>query len=252
MPDPQTNAEWGDLLKANWERLGRSPNRDFYVASHPGWNSVEHWQAQARREAWTLLHGLAPERTRTQHMLEIGCGVGRLADPFATRFLTYTGCDIAEPMVVEARRRCQETRNARFFVSDGSSIPAAAGDRRYDFIVSHAVLIHCPLPIIRGLLGQAIDLLNDGGVLRFQLRADPADPSGIEAPPDLSGLEDVTLPDDVVTEEQQAAVADAYYMGHAFRYDEARELLAALTDHEAGVRRFDPQHVYGWVHKRIG
>src|SRR5262245_34043891 len=96
---PTTAAQWAAVLKRDWERRARSPSRDFFVASHPGWNDPVQWAARARIEAGALLLGMDDAALRKGHMLEIGCGVGRLAQPYLERVKSYTGIDIAEGMI---------------------------------------------------------------------------------------------------------------------------------------------------------
>ena len=40
---PRTPEEWASLLRTNWEERGRSTSRDFYIASHPGWDDDAAW-----------------------------------------------------------------------------------------------------------------------------------------------------------------------------------------------------------------
>jgi SAM-dependent methyltransferase len=252
MDTPSNDRDWARLLKSNWERLAGSEYRDFYVASHAGWREPEHWSRQARRDTIALLYGLDGGDLRRHDVLEIGCGVGRLVPFLTPRVKSYTGIDIAAGMVEEARRRCAAggVDTARFFVSDGLGVPPEAADRAYGLVLSLAVLIHCPLDVIRSLLASAWDVLAPGGQLRFQLRADRDDPEGIAAPPDVPGLSDDPAPPvhDVVTAAQMQPIQDHYYMGHAFRYAEAEHLLAGLGGAHS-LFRFDPLHLYAWVQK---
>jgi SAM-dependent methyltransferase len=93
-------------LKRQWDARARSPARDFFVASIPGWDDPEHWHAQARLDVASLLHDV-PDRTAAGFdVLEIGCGVGRLAAELAPRCRTYTGVDVEcfdEPRFNQAR-----------------------------------------------------------------------------------------------------------------------------------------------------
>ena len=85
--------------------------------------------------------------------LDFGCGVGRLAIPFAARFGTVAGIDISPSMIAEAQRNCAryDTRNINFF----SSLESAPG--LYDLVHTYVVLQH--IPVKRGL--QLIDALID-------------------------------------------------------------------------------------------
>jgi SAM-dependent methyltransferase len=254
---PRTPKDWASLLQHHWEERARSPSRDFYVASHPGWSDSEAWARQAETDTALFLHGLEADWLAPAHVLEIGCGVGRLAGPLRSRTRSYTGVDIAASMVEEATRRHAGADDVRFLVGDGLGVPAEAGDRRYRLALAVAVFIHCPPDVIESLVRGAYELLEPGGELRFQLRADPEDPEGIEGAPDVAAQDQALAEHERQVQEMEgeATLADMsliegqYYMGHAFRYAEAAPFLEAATGGDVTVMRFDPVHLYGWVRK---
>jgi SAM-dependent methyltransferase len=250
MTEPQTPDEWAAALKRNWEDRAGSPARDFFVASHPGWQDQETWGRRAEADVALFLHGLDADWLAGGHALEIGCGVGRLATPLARRVTSYTGFDIAAGMVAEARRRCECVQTARFLEGDGLHVPDEARDRTYRLVVAVAVFIHCPAAMVGSLVGQSYALLEQGGEIRFQLLADPDDPEGI------TELQHVPQHEQEV-HEQQAELPpgvrelsdDRYYMGHRFTYREAAELLSGVTGGEVRIERFDPTHLYGSIRR---
>lgn len=241
--DPREPEDWAALLKENWSRLARSPSRDFFVASHPGWKDPEEWTHQAEFDTRMILHAIDADRLSAAHTLEIGCGVGRLTPHLLERVASYTGIDIAPDMVAEARRRLAGVDRARFFESDGLRVPDPARDRKYDLVLCLAVFIHCPVDVIQPLAEDAVSLLRPGGRLRFQLLADQEDPTGIETPPELvdetsKDVDQAAIPTELELLEQQ------YYMGHAFAYEEAKQLFGSLAG-RLTLFRFDPDHMYG-------
>ncbi|MCB9898001.1 MAG: class I SAM-dependent methyltransferase [Planctomycetes bacterium] len=248
---------WADELRRAWERRSRSPHREFYVASHRGWKDDDRVRQQAAFDAAVVLHGLDDAWLADAHVLEIGCGSGRLARQIAPQVKSYSGFDIAPGMVEAAEARLDDVPNARVVVGHGDAIPDALDDRAYDVVFSHAVLIHCPLDIVVAYVRDALRLLAPGGRLRLQLRADADDPEGIlpmaqapalrVAPP---SFDETPIADD----EQRDLVAidgelnDTYYMGHAFGHAEADALLRDLApDAEVRVMRFDPSVLYAEV-----
>ncbi len=249
-PDPRQPDDWAALLKHNWQKRAVSESRDFYVASHPGWSQAQRWQAQADVDAGIVCMGLDEAWLAEAQVLEIGCGVGRLVAPLLNKAAVYTGFDIAAGMVEEARQRCAEFEQARFFESDGASLPEEVQDRAYDLIMAWAVFIHCPLEIVAQLSGQAYGLLAPGGHLRFQLLADPTDPTGIESSPqEIAAVEEeMVAMEDGADAGDRSLIDDHYYMGHAFRYDEAARFFGSLGG-ELTLHRFDPSHIYGDVAK---
>jgi SAM-dependent methyltransferase len=250
VPAQPTADDWARQLKSEWNARGNSPSRDYFVASHPGWSNPDAWQRQARLDAGFILHGLEDELAGAQ-LLEIGCGVGRLAPHLAARVGSYTGIDIAPAMVEEARRRSARLGHARFLESDGLTIPAGARDRSYDVVLALAVFIHCPRPVIGSLLASAWSVLSPRGEIRFQLRADPSDPTGISAPPAVAAqmAEEQRQSEAAAAPVDLSLVEGRYYMGDAFAYAEARELVRVHAPGEMTLLRFDPAHIYGRVRR---
>src|SRR5262245_26788986 len=110
-------------LKEEWERRARSPSREFFVASHEGWDTKEGRERQARHDAILYLTDVDFDAARTQDVLEIGCGSGRLVPYMAPYFRSYTGFDVSKTMLDVARKHCAAIPNARFFETDGASVP---------------------------------------------------------------------------------------------------------------------------------
>jgi len=238
--------DWADLLRKNWEERSKSPDRDFYVASHAGWNDAVAWAKRAESDLNMMLYQIDQMSMRAWEVLEIGCGVGRLAPPTRRRAQGYTGFDISAGMVEEARRRCHWLASARFFVGDGLTVPEEATDRRYNLILCLAVFIHCPRPVVESTLRSAVPLLADGGEIRFQLLANPEDPTGV-ASVELAAEQHAEMMniEEEVTPRQRELIDGHYYIGHAFRFEEAEELVAGLADAETMLLRPDLAHIYG-------
>lgn len=249
-PSPSTPSEWADVLKTDWERRSRHASRDFFVASHPGWDDQNKWEAKAHTEANAMLLGMDDAALAAGHMLEIGCGIGRLTRPYLERVSSYTGVDIAEGMIEEARRRHGTTENARFFVCDGLTVPAEARDRTYYLVLSLGVFIHCPANVIGAWIEDGYRLLEPGGMLRFQVLGDLRDPTGIASPETAEvAHQQARESAELVTEEQLELINDTPYMGKRFGYDELRAFVEALTPGEVELLRTDLVHIYGSIQK---
>jgi SAM-dependent methyltransferase len=244
MPDPGDVAR---TIKEEWERRARSPSREFFVASHEGWDSPESRERQARSDAALMLTAVDLDATRSQDALEIGCGSGRLVPYVAPHFRSYTGIDVSKTMIEAARERCRDLPNARFAESDGVSLPEEARDRLYDFALAVAVLIHCPKDVCEALVAATMRQLRKGGQLRLQVFADYDDPEGIAAGEGAAVVEDTRRIEASVTPEQAALIASTHYVGHRFRFAEARAWLSRMG--AAQVFRPDRVHMYAVVGK---
>ncbi len=252
MDGERSAQDWAAQLKRSWEERARSDARDFYVASHPGWREPARWQAQARADLDMLLWQVDRGALGRWHVLEIGCGVGRIAQPLAPLVASYTGIDIAPGMVEEARARCAGLANARFLVSSGDDLPAQARDRRYELALALAVFIHCPRAVIRSLVRAAYERLAPGGQLRFQVLADPSDPTGVVSLEAAAAAhQEIDAMEEQAGAEERALIDGHYYMGDAFRYDELAPFLVEASGGSGRVTLIRPDlaHVYGWVEK---
>lgn len=100
--------------------------------------------------------------------LEIGCGLGRLLRPLATRAQRVIGVDIAVTMVEQGRRHLGDLPNVEFHVTRGRF--DAIADASLDFVYSFAVFQHIPSKrAIATYIAEAARTLKSGGVLRIQV-----------------------------------------------------------------------------------
>ncbi|MEE9394604.1 MAG: class I SAM-dependent methyltransferase [Planctomycetota bacterium] len=243
-------------LKQRWEALAKTERRDYYIASHPGWDDPKIWASRASADAGFVLQGFSDDRLREAKVLEIGCGVGRLVPSIAKRVGRYTGIDIATSCIAEARKRCQELDNTRFEECNGEEIPEAVLDQQYDIIFAAAVFIHCPLDVIEKMIAAAWKSLAPGGEFRFQLRGDLADNKGIQIPLEvLEEMEKEELKEahrgveQAKTEGDEQALEEDY-MGFAFSYDAAQEMVDRILPHDVQLLRMSHAFIFGFVSKK--
>jgi trans-aconitate methyltransferase len=102
-------------------------------------------------------HFGAPDRSGT--VIDFGCGVGRLAIPFARRFARVIGIDVALSMLAEAERNCAaaDVANVEF-----AGEPDGAADAA--LVHSYIVFQHIPPAVGYGLIERLIDRLRPGGI----------------------------------------------------------------------------------------
>ena len=96
-------------------------------------------------------------------VLDVGCGIGRIAAALAPSVRSVLGIDVAPAMIEEARRRSQAP-NLRFAQTDGRALPA--GEDSLDlvlFVDSMPYLVQAGLADLQ--LDQAARRLRDGGAL---------------------------------------------------------------------------------------
>lgn len=248
MTRPEGLHDWARLLRQNWERRARSGSRDFFVASHAGWDDPATWRRYAETELQLMLAGIDREQLAAWHVLEIGCGSGRLAELLDAIVCSYTGIDIAPAMVDAARQRCASASRCRFLPCNGISIPAQAADRRYQLVLAIAVFIHCPREVIASMVTSAWPLLAPGGELRFQVLADPTDPTGVETPAASAIVaEEVEAAQLELSDEMRRLTEGAYYLGDRFRHDQVEPFFGGLTGGTVSTYRADLGSIYGRI-----
>lgn len=103
------------------------------------------------------------------HLLEIGCGVGRMTQHFASHFRQITAVDISESHLRLAQQRIEELGidNVNFLkISRPQDYHAI---HSFDAAFSFIVLQHNPPPIMLTILNAVCSNLQNGGVLYFHV-----------------------------------------------------------------------------------
>lgn len=126
----------------------------------------------ARLDAWGLL---APDRD----VLDLGCGIGRLAAAIAPRVRRVLACDVSEGMVAAARRRCATLPGVRVERSSGLDL-ASVPDASYDLVCAIDVfpyLVRAGGALAARHVAEAARVLRPGGELvigNYSYRGVPA------------------------------------------------------------------------------
>ena len=106
---------------------------------------------------------LAPEAD----VLDLGCGIGRVAAALAPRCRKVLGLDVSPGMVAEARRRCADLPNLQFEVTGGQNL-AFLHASSFDLILaidSFPYLVQAGPDIVAAHLADATRILRPGGAL---------------------------------------------------------------------------------------
>ncbi|HYC76793.1 MAG TPA: class I SAM-dependent methyltransferase [Planctomycetota bacterium] len=244
-PDPDVYR-----LRREWEERARSPYRDFFVASHRGWRDADAWRRQAEVDVGHLLtraHGerqgsLGGTPLHDLDVLEIGCGVGRLAAVLAPRVRSYVGVDLSPTMVARANESAAP--NCRFLVNDGVSMPSEIRERRFHLVFGLAVFIHCPKSVCAALTAEARRMITPDGQFRGHFLCDPTDLEGMIAAEAPATHDPVVEFEGHVERDALRFLEDTAYTGHLFRAPELRDMATAAGFGDVGVWRFDPIQMY--------
>jgi SAM-dependent methyltransferase len=159
-------------LRRTWEALGaEDPFWAVLAASHAhggAWDEAEFWETGRAQVAATLellrTRGIAYERDVA---LDFGCGVGRLAGPFADHFRKVVGLDAARSMLNVARTKNPAGRKVLYVHSPNAALPFR--DAAFGFVYSHLVLQHCGADAALGYVSEFARVLRPGGLAVFSM-----------------------------------------------------------------------------------
>jgi SAM-dependent methyltransferase len=109
-----------------------------------------------------LARSVAGEGFAPATVLDHGCGVGRLAVPFAERAEHVTGVDVSPSMLAEARRNCDARGLDHVDLVGADRLGSLAPE--FDLVHSFIVLQHIPPREGMAIVGRLASLLRPGGV----------------------------------------------------------------------------------------
>ena len=171
-------------LKQVWETLG-DEDPLWAVVSRPD-KRGGRWDLQeflatgdedvARFRALLARQPDAPERFA--HVLDFGCGVGRLSLAWSRHADRVTGIDISEPMIAQARRIAVGRAGMEYVVNPRPDLSVFESGT-FDLCFSHICLQHMPWEFARGYLREYVRVCRPGGWIAFQLPSAPAAGSGL-------------------------------------------------------------------------
>jgi SAM-dependent methyltransferase len=133
-------------------------------------------QATGEVVAWLMARGVLG---REKRLLDLGCGIGRLAMAVAGEVGRVTGIDVSAAMVAEARRRCAGLANVEVRQTGGSDL-AGFGDAGFDGVValdSFPYVVAAGGDLARRMVAEAGRVLVPGGslvVFNYAYRGDTA------------------------------------------------------------------------------
>lgn len=154
-----------DQMRDDWNQRAREDARFFIASAHA--ETEDDFRASGVKDLDTLvLDGI--ELPPTARALEIGCGMGRLLVPLASRIAHVGGVDISDVMIKKARKFCGGHRNITARTTTGDL--AGFEDGSLDLVFSFIVFQHIPdRTAIRRYVEEAARVLEPGGVFRFQV-----------------------------------------------------------------------------------
>jgi SAM-dependent methyltransferase len=193
-------------MREDWDRRAQQDAESFIYTrdqQHDAEDFARSGEANYNQLVRPYLPILLPNRTsHDAHVVEIGCGIGRMTEWFARAFAHVDAIDVSPVMIDRARRRLAQFRNIAFHTGNGSDLVAIA-DASADFVFSYIVFQHIPSrEAIERYVREAGRVLKSGGAFKFQLNGD-------QNPAALTHPRDTWLGEVFSQVEAEAMLADA-------------------------------------------
>jgi len=165
----------GEAMRAFWDARAREDAVHFVDTREPyGEGDLRRFFANGERDLDTLLTVLDVTVRPDAHVLDLGCGLGRLTRPLAARARRVTALDVSGEMLERARGLHRDLPNVTWVRGDGTSL-AGIADASLDGAVSHVVFQHLPRPeLTLAYVAELGRVLRPGGWFAIGLSTDPA------------------------------------------------------------------------------
>ncbi len=172
-------------MKQMWDKRAKE-NAFYYIESEFWDGNIDKFFDLGKERTQILLDPVLKETgidSKTSHILEIGCGVGRFSRAFSHLFRQVTAVDVSDEVVKKARELHPSTTysNLIFQSTDGTSLDFIDSSS-IDLVFSYEVFQHMPSPDVilsnlkevgRVLKPQSIayiHLMTDDGKLKKNLK----------------------------------------------------------------------------------
>lgn len=157
-------------MRAYWDAKARE-NAMFYIHSELDYAHTDpgaFWTSGEQNLEQTLAF-FGDHIGPADRVVEIGCGVGRLTRPLASRAAHVTAVDVSTEMVSRARRALADLPNVDLRVGTGTDLQGIA-DNVADVVYSFIVFQHIPDPAITCRYVRDMGrVLRPGGWALFQV-----------------------------------------------------------------------------------
>lgn len=170
-------------MKQEWEQRAQENAYHWVVSEETDWNKDAYYQ-RGKDHIATYVQPFWKEKGFTTneitqfHVLDIGCGTGRLSRALSEHVAKVTGIDISETMLQKAKQDNADRANIEFLQTDGTNF-AQVATNSIDFIFSLIVFQHIPSQIVvEGYFSEMNRVLKPGACAKIQVRGTPGNPPG--------------------------------------------------------------------------
>src|SRR5688500_14957969 len=131
-------------MRRFWDRRARE-NPWYFINNTLSYANpdLERFWASGERDVDEILGKLDVELQPSDHVVEIGCGAGRMSRAIARRVARVTARDVSPRMLELAREQNPTLDNVEWVLGDGMTL-AGVPDASADACISYVVLQHIP------------------------------------------------------------------------------------------------------------
>lgn len=137
-----------------WERVARE---DPYAAICTGWDKERFESAKDNPIIGSEL--LSIEKV----VLDVACGIGRMARFIAPHVKRYVGVDFSSGMIEKARERYKDYPNVSFLHNSGTNL-AELEDNTFDLAICYLAFQHMTRNVTKSYVEEVHRVLKPGGV----------------------------------------------------------------------------------------
>ena len=166
-----------------WEVLGKEDPL-WAIFSHPDkrggrWDLREFMETGERDVAryYELIAKHAHAPGMFSHVLDFGCGVGRLTFPWGKRAKRVTGVDISAAMLQIANNNLAGREHVSFILNQRKDLRVFK-EGEFDLVFSHVCLQHMPWPLAHGYIADFCRICRRAESLRSSCQAGDFRPIG--------------------------------------------------------------------------
>jgi SAM-dependent methyltransferase len=161
-------------MREFWDRRARE-NPWFFITNTLDYSDpdLDRFWVSGKEDLDMLLASVNADLEPSDHVVEIGCGAGRMTRAIAGRAAVVTAIDVSPQMLEIARAQNPELDNVEWMLGDGSTL-AGVGDASADVCLSHIVFQHLPDPeLTLGYVREIGRVLRPDGRAVFQVSNAP-------------------------------------------------------------------------------
>jgi cyclopropane fatty-acyl-phospholipid synthase-like methyltransferase len=170
---PESIEQIAERMRRDWDERAKENARYYVNTSTRDWTDSEFFasgEATVREQILNdMINVCQGKDPQAMHVLEIGCGAGRVTRALAAQFGRVTGVDVSGEMVRQATLALTDRPNAKAIQNNGRDLAGVEGP--VDFAFSTIVFQHIPsYEVIESYVREVHRLLRPGGLFKFQVQ----------------------------------------------------------------------------------